>query len=244
MSRRFTEKETSEILKRAIHLQSADRESDVTEGSLFDAAKEIGIQQAFVEQAIQEVDSSATDTTRGFWGGPLRFEREVIVKGELTDDVWESILEDLRSKLGEAGKTEKRGSTLEWIGTGGGVVMSTFTFKQNEDTVRIRAAVEQSGFAFIHYLTALLPMFLAPFLLLRLVSLPVWLELVLYTVAASSVFLLTRSIFSRNARSVQRAVESVLANAQASLGRPLDAPRFQGVAPSIADNQTTLQQEV
>lgn len=163
-SRRFTEKEAAAIMRKAAENQPRTGQSSSGEGfseeELHAAARELGIDAAAVDAAIEAVDQPEESGKPGFFGGPYTMDFEVVANGTMTDEKWEEILADIRKTFGEAGTINRRGSTYEWIGTGGGVYPNTVTVRESGGSARVRVDSNMSGLGFLGYLIALLPMFI------------------------------------------------------------------------------------
>lgn len=162
--RRFTEKEAGEIVRRAVESQSrVPRESSgegIAEQELRAAARELGIDDAAFDEAVDAQEGSATPGKAGLMGGPFRYETEVILDGPVDDACWEDIVAEVRRTYGEPGKVEQRGTTYEWVGTGGGLANTTLTITQGKGSARLRITAVLEGAAFIPYLLALIPAFI------------------------------------------------------------------------------------
>lgn len=162
--RRFTEKEAGEIVRRAAESQSRlPRDSSgegIAEQELRAAARELGIDDVAFDQAVEAQESSPPPEKAGLFGGPFRYETEAILDGPVDDACWEDIVAEVRRTYGEPGKVEKRGSTYEWVGTGGGLANTTLTVTQGKGSARLRITAVLEGAAFIPYLLAVIPAFI------------------------------------------------------------------------------------
>src|SRR5688572_19892997 len=106
-SRRFTEKEAAAIMRKAAENQSRSGNSSSTEGfgedELHAAARELGIESAAMDAAIESLDGPEESGRAGFFGGPFAFDEEIVVEGTMSEEKWEDILADIRKTFGEAG---------------------------------------------------------------------------------------------------------------------------------------------
>lgn len=163
-----------------------------SEEELHAAARELGIDSASVDAAIEAMDEPGESGKIGFWGGPYTLDEEIVANGTMTDEKWEEILADIRKTFGEAGTISRRGSTYEWVGTGGGVYPNTVTVRESGGSVRVRVDSNMSGLGFLGYLIALLPMFITVGVLAKL-KLDSPYGLVIGSVMALVYFLLARA---------------------------------------------------
>lgn len=159
-SRRFTEKQTAEIMRRAAEIQAQGAASPVgvSEDELRAAARELGIQGEALDAALASLEAPEAART-GLWGGPFRREVDIVFEGQITDERWEEVLADLRRTFGETGQVDRRGNTYEWSGTGGGVDNNTVTVRQSGSAVRLSLTAEYSGLGVLAYLLSAIPMF-------------------------------------------------------------------------------------
>ena len=164
-SRRFTEKETSEIIRKAAeqHARGAGNtgQEGVTETELRAAAKELGIESSAVDIALRDYDALPLSDKPGFWGGPYRREQEFIMNGTIDEDRWEEIVMLTRSTFGETGKVERRGATYEWTATGGGAYSNTVTIRQSGTSLRVKVSSEFSFIGFLAFTVGFLPLLIS-----------------------------------------------------------------------------------
>jgi hypothetical protein len=144
--RRFTEKQTAEILRLAVQGQS---ESGLTsESELRAAAQEMGISPEAIERAIAKTESAPPGTSYSrMWGGPMGIAFDESFEGELTNDVWEETIADARKTFGDEGTISERENVREWTCTGGGLVPIQLTLRQQKGTVRLNASSRLDGLA-------------------------------------------------------------------------------------------------
>lgn len=160
MDRQFSEKETARILRRAAELQASaptDASGRISETSLRDAAKELGVDPKFIDEAIRQLEAGQGADNVGFFGGPMQVDIDRTFAGSVTDQHWEDIVLELRKALGEQGKVERRGDTFEWTGTGGGVYATTFVLRQIGDGIRVQANVNMTGLRGMTYALGMVP---------------------------------------------------------------------------------------
>ena len=204
-SRRYTEKESAEIIRKAAENQAASSGGQgVTEGELRSAAQELGIELTAINTALAEIDIAAQPKGRGFWGGPFQHETEVVFDGTLSDEKWEDVLADIRRAFGEPGTVEQRGTTMEWVGTSGGLETNTVTIRQTGKTVRIKAIADWSGVAVISYLLLILPMFLSVGLLVKLAAGPIVSTAIWFAIMGAAIVALRHVLGSASKRTAAK----------------------------------------
>lgn len=148
--RRFTEKQSSAILRRAAQLQGDAAEKPIAAASveeLRQAAQEMGIQPAYFDAAVRELDVGSS-------GGA---EQEKLVSGALDDVAWEDLIADARRTFGTEGKTTQRGETREWIGEIGGLDVVTIVARPQGDGVRLTVSCRTDNSVVVHYVLSVIP---------------------------------------------------------------------------------------
>jgi hypothetical protein len=203
--RRFNEKQTAEILRLAVQGQS---ESGLTsESELRAAAQEMGISPEAISRAIDKTESQAgTEKPSWFWGGPMAVAIDDVVEGELTTDIWEDTIINLRKTLGEEGTINERGNVREWTAIGGGLVPVTVSIRQLNGTVRLDISSRLDGVAVMFGIigTFLLIMGLAlsgKFGAATALGAPALMIIVTATIAAA-----TRFFFSRSSNAHEKSI--------------------------------------
>jgi hypothetical protein len=124
-TRRYNEKSTDAILRRAAELQASGGVSGIGERGLtlteMEAiAQEAGIDPALIRRAATEVDQRAAAKSSPFLGAPLRLGLERVIPGALTDEAWGTMVLEVQSTLGP-GHSSQVGRLRTWsvIGPGG-----------------------------------------------------------------------------------------------------------------------------
>jgi hypothetical protein len=117
--RKFTEKETGAILRRAAELQAEEEGVSSGDGAslaqLQQAAAELGIKPEIIAKAAADIAGGRiSPTTSSFWGSPRKIEMERIVGYPITEESWPAILEQIRSVSGRVGDSRTIGKSLEW----------------------------------------------------------------------------------------------------------------------------------
>ena len=143
LSRRryFNEKEISTILKRASEMQHTDGSSDtygLSTSELERLASEVGIDPRFITAAIVELEQGLKgDQETNFWGGPLLFDQERVIEGEMNEETWEMMVSEIRKVLKDTGKVNEWGHSLEWIHSGSSGEQATITVTPRDGKVKI-----------------------------------------------------------------------------------------------------------
>jgi hypothetical protein len=218
MERKFTEKETAEILRRAVKVEPES--GLVSESELRAAAREVGIPEVALESAMTAVSAATGETSSSFvWGGPLTIAEGAIAAGNLTDDVWEEAIVDLRRTFGEEGKLEERALVREWSSGRHSVSPVQLSARQTDDGVRISVTSRTDALAFMCYIFSLLPVILMAGILARtklspMIGVPIGLA------AIFVIFLIVRSVFTNNALKHERACRDVVDRLRARIETP------------------------
>jgi hypothetical protein len=151
--RQYNNKEISAIIRRAVELKQqqardrdgkgrAGKEQGVSLEDLQQIASELGIEPEYVLAAAQElVSDGKIQITRGFWGAPGFMDVEREVEGVIPESTWDELLVDIRRTMGETGRTEKIGNSLEWTGRHTHVSISTHG---NKTVIRIGCESRQA----------------------------------------------------------------------------------------------------
>jgi len=240
--RKGREDETTAILRRAMELQAASSSGSERSSAVADlaaAAKELGIEPTFVEQAAKEVRAERDAPGQaGFWGGPLVSEREIVFDGSVDDQNWEDVVQLLRSTYGIEGKCEQRGSTREWIGDNGGVDKVTATVRQDGGQLRVRITSRLEGLAALGYIFSTLPFLFVLVPVLKYMKgnpLSQWL---IALAALATVIFIARWFISRTCGNRSRELSTTLSEIQDSLGA---RPSSLAAAPIAAETTETIQ---
>lgn len=113
--RRYDEKETRKILRRAGEIQSATvggSSDGVSLDELQRAAAAAGFDPELIAQAAAEIDNSSEG---GSWTGSKgRVHLERSIEGEPTEDTWLQMVTRLRKTFGKPGEVGRLGTSYEW----------------------------------------------------------------------------------------------------------------------------------
>lgn len=116
--RTFSKKEISKILKRASEIQTqkdlyGDQEG-LSESELVQLASEVGIDKDSLIEALNDHNTPAFDQTFNWMNATSRIQNINSVPGEVTDENWEELVQEIRRITGGIGKVTKVGNTYEW----------------------------------------------------------------------------------------------------------------------------------
>ena len=116
--RSFSRKEISVILSKASVLQQ-DKDlfgsnEGLTSSELIQIAKEVGIDQDMLQLAIERMDEISPDLHSSFWSPITSIQKVGEFDGEINEQNWEKVVQDIRFLTGGIGKIAKIGSSFEW----------------------------------------------------------------------------------------------------------------------------------
>ncbi len=222
-SRRFTEKQTAEIMRKAADHQiqglGKSESEGVTETELRAAAHELGIQDSAIDAALETLDAPALATKAGIFGGPFQQDEELIFDGSMSEEQWEEVFSDLRVVFREPGFVNQRGSTHEWTGTGGGVDANTFTVRQSGRTIRLKHMSDISGLGSLAYILSVIPMFISVGIFAK-IQLPVVMEVVMGVVWVALLLFGARTLSTALARKRARTIHEMMQRIRGRLETP------------------------
>ena len=117
-ARRFTEKETDTILRRAAELQAsggveATGERGLTITEMESIAREVGLDPGLIRRAALEMDQRKAARSSPFFGAPLRLSLERVIPGDLTDDGWGTMSMEFQRSFGP-GHASQAGRMRTW----------------------------------------------------------------------------------------------------------------------------------
>ena len=121
--RRYSDQEINAIIERAVRIQQSGRRgeedelfgrSGVSLRSLKQLAAEAGLDAAVIEQAAAELDAAAVTGEKSyFWGGPTSFKLERIIEGEVPEERWDELAEEIYEDLHDPKAPVRVGDLLE-----------------------------------------------------------------------------------------------------------------------------------
>ncbi|MCH8273972.1 MAG: hypothetical protein IH851_04210 [Armatimonadetes bacterium] len=163
--RRYTEKEVSAILRRALDQQHADNElqqaedalDGVTLDKLVGIAAEVGIPPEDVRAAAKCVDQSGLSPGAfHIWGCPANFDVERLLEGEVSEEQWGDVVDEIRKSLGAAGgEADRVGNSFEWK-RGTDVTKTHVSFAPRSGRTKARLAMQITDLIFVTYFSALI----------------------------------------------------------------------------------------
>lgn len=242
---RRTERQATQIIRRAIELQesgiSAPQTSSTGTEELIRAAKELGIQEQFIIQALEESDSNVMPHRPGFFGGPTTAEIEFEVPGELTDAKWEDIVLLLRKRFGDKGESGVIGRTRDWSRDDGGIDKITVSITPRDGGSRVRIYSDLNGGATVSYILSLLPtLFLTVAVFAPTVLNPAA-EAVIGLAAFAAMFGTVRYLVSRFCRKRIEAMQRLMSSIENRLDEDVDVRETFSRSASVQEAQTDTQ---
>ncbi len=136
----FSEEEVAEIMRRAVALQeqtkhgATEYKPGVTQAELQRAAKEMGVDPSFLEQAIQEQLLGAPTKQRGFMP-----EQHRVVEGELDPEDFDIILSQVRTTASRRHPVTQVGRTLRGRAfTGSGLAELEVTSRNGRTKIGVK----------------------------------------------------------------------------------------------------------
>jgi hypothetical protein len=141
----YSEKEVGKLIEKAYKLQQQEETSQgygLTHQELQKLASEMGIDPKYLQQALtQESQTSGLSAVNGLKQG-FRVSDEIVVEGEVDEDVWESLVETLRSTFKEHGTAEQVGKTKSWVSrqsqSGQQNIAFSFTSKNGKTKIKLQ----------------------------------------------------------------------------------------------------------
>jgi len=237
--RRFTEKQIAEVLRRASELQSEESGQGATEAELRAAAREVGIDPAALDLAINDLDAGTGRARHGFWRSHTLPELEFVGEGEFNDSLWEDTLEDLRNSFHEQGAVEQRTGVWEWSGQGGGMIATRMTVRQIGGAVRVTGWSRADGLIGVMAAVGWLPVLMVVGVLSK-VPLAGGAKVALGIAAALAMILLIRAIYARSSRQAHTLLKQVVDRVKRRLDQPEHSLDKQMARP-VGEGTKTLQ---
>ncbi len=118
-ARRFNETDTDAILRRTAELATGSEEELARRGltihEMEALAREAGLDPELVRQAARDVSTRHAQASAPWAGAPRRIVLEEEFEGELTEEVWESMVGEIQRTLGGMGFASRVGRTRSWI---------------------------------------------------------------------------------------------------------------------------------
>jgi hypothetical protein len=117
-ARRYNETDTDAILRRAAELAAGSEEKSAQRGLTIEEmeslAGEAGLDPELVRRAAREVAIKRTQRAAPFAGAPNRVLLEREIPGEISEEVWESMVGEVQGLFGAVGFASRVGRTRSW----------------------------------------------------------------------------------------------------------------------------------
>lgn len=116
--RTFSKEEISKILTKASKIQARKNlygdQQGLTEDELLHIAEEVGIDKDSLKEAIQCAGMPELDSDFNWVTASHKIQDVHIAPGEVDEDTWEEIVQEIRRVTGGIGKIHKVGKSFEW----------------------------------------------------------------------------------------------------------------------------------
>lgn len=116
--RTFSKEEISNILSKASKIQTRKdlygEEQGLTEVELVHIAEEVGIDRESLLEAIHSADIPELDSEFKWITSSHKIQDVHITPGEIDEDTWEDVVQEIRRATGGIGKINKVGKSFEW----------------------------------------------------------------------------------------------------------------------------------
>ena len=114
----FNKKEISQILRKASEIQTnkelyGDRDG-LTSEELINLAAEVGIDETSVLEAIEGRDIEKFNNHFSWWKGTTKIQTIELVDGEISPEIWDDIIREIRRVVGGIGKDMHTRTSFEW----------------------------------------------------------------------------------------------------------------------------------
>lgn len=114
----YSKKEISKILTKASEIQTqkdlyGDRDG-LTEQEILDLANEVGIDKASLLEAMHSFDEPELDQNFKWSNITSKIQEVAYVNGEMSPDLWDDVIHEIRKVTGGIGKSSQTGKSFEW----------------------------------------------------------------------------------------------------------------------------------
>ena len=239
-NRLYSEKEIAALFRKASELQNANSATPPAGLSLAEIRKiasDLGIESQYLEAAAADLQAP-TAGGRSWLGGPTTLESARIVRGVSSEDAFEEMVEECRRVFGQTGRTEQRGSTIEWMSNGPQLEEVRLTVTPRGEATRLRLLQNYDGAAGLFYFAGGGISLIAVFSTIAAVDLPMLVEIVIAGGGLGSFAALLRGLFGRFIRNRRKTQNTLMARLESLAAGP-EAERQN--APETAGTQTILQ---
>ena len=114
----YSKKDISKILTKASEIQTrkelyGDKEG-LTKEELIQVAEEVGIDQDSLAEALDTYDVTSLGDDYKWLKATSRIQKIAHTKGEVSDEDWETVVQEIRKVTGGIGKVTKTAHSFEW----------------------------------------------------------------------------------------------------------------------------------
>jgi len=151
--RRFSESDTDAILRRAAELASGAEDTPVQRGLTVEEMEalvsEAGLDPELVRRAAREMTLRQSQKVSPWAGAPRRILLERVIPGELSEEVWESMVGEIQQTFGGLGYASTVGRTRTWTvaptgpRAGSRVLSVTATSQPGQTILRVDESLSQ-----------------------------------------------------------------------------------------------------
>jgi hypothetical protein len=114
----YSKKEISKILNKASQIQTQKDlygdQDGLTEKEILDLANEVGIDTESLLEAIQTYDKPEFDQKFKMSEITSKIQDVAYVDGEMTPELWDDVIDEIRKVTGGIGKSSQKGKSFEW----------------------------------------------------------------------------------------------------------------------------------
>ena len=226
--RLFSEKDVSRVLKRATELQEAkgpvmggSEASGLSLEDLQQIAAEVGIDPRHLAAAVAELDQEDATEGRFHWlGAPTSMELERVFEGEVSEDQWEKMVEEIRQTFGLVGSAGHVGRSFEWTHDST-EQQAHVTVTSSGGQTRIRLAARYDYGARITFMTSTMLALLSASILAGVIPSSAFLNFWTFVVSMLVAFtLVARFVFGRSMRKSERKARHLLVRLEQIVAEP------------------------
>ncbi|MBO6524569.1 MAG: hypothetical protein JJ971_12130 [Balneolaceae bacterium] len=149
----YSRKDISKILTRASEIQTrkelyGDKEG-LTEEELIQVAGEVGIDKESLIEALGTYDISNLNDDYNWFKATSRIQKIANINGEVSDEDWEAIVQEIRKVTGGIGKVTKTTHSFEWEQRRQNSGYKHISLTPNDGKTKIQLVNSWSGFRFL-----------------------------------------------------------------------------------------------
>lgn len=153
MGKVFTQKEISRILNKASELQVLkDLRGDTSglnEQELIALADEVGIDEDTLKKAILLSEYEESNDTFNWFSAQSSIQTSFIADGEISDEIWEEVVREIRRETGGIGALNKVGRSFEWEQRKKDIGYKHLSFTPAKGTTKIQYVNSWKGIKFL-----------------------------------------------------------------------------------------------